>query len=535
MLTAANRMSGMDYSRYLAVESIDAETIHMAKDIFARYRLQGVITGGSFEDDEWPVTDEKSRTWIRFSYSDTEYAKHAQDWVGCTSQCYKEAIKSCILFHMGAWTLQALRELAFHLCEVACMDFPDENGFGDASAQVSELLQLIPGFSETRNAAIECLDDCAALYRIRSGGQRKLLDFAAYFRFHDALDEYWHDACEEERIYYFPLFLWWKLTAVLPLRVTEFLMTPGDCIAMDGHGYQVTVRRTRLKGGNKLMTYRIDSDYEKKTYPVSSDLAEEILWYKKATSKMNAPVIDTLFNYEPYRKKHRLSTGEIYGYDCLKRTKDDFYRYVLNGLGIPTVQLGDTRHISMMNLIISGGSPRICMELAGHTNIGISSHYYSNMAALVECSTYELYRKSKKGGSVRANGSNTYSLTPLSELTEIPGGWCSSQKRRAREVDDCILAVNSSGEFGDCKCCRFFRRDRQGMHLDFYDTEQSKQKVMADSWFLMYMVEAVRQRIGYQENIRQAVLQLQQSCGHYRECLWKDLEAGNGTTKKDGQ
>ena len=448
MLTAANKLAGTDYSRFLSVDSIDEETVAAAKDIFSRYSELGVITGGCFEDDAWPVTDEKSHTWIRFSFSDEEYERHTQDWIGCTPRCYREAVKSCVLFHMGAWTLPSLRELASHLCAVAGRDFPDEDGYGEASAQVSELLQLIPGSSDTRNAAIECLEDCAALYRIRSGRQRKLLDFASYFRFNDALDEYWLSAGWEDRLFYFPLYLWWKLTAVLPLRVTEFLMMPDDCISKDGQGCQITVRRTRLKGSNTLMAYRIDSDYEKKTYPVSADIAEEILWYKETTTEMARPSIDSLFCYEPYRKRHQMSTVEIYGYKCLKNTKDDFYRYALAGKDLPDVHLGDTRHIAMMNLIISGGSPRMCMELAGHTNIGISSHYYTNMAELVECSTYEFYRKARKGTSAVIHGGKEYSITPLSEMTKIPDGWCGSPKRRMNDVDDCILAVNSLGETG---------------------------------------------------------------------------------------
>ena len=35
---------------------IDAETISKAKEIFNRYLSHGIITGGRFEDDEWPVT-----------------------------------------------------------------------------------------------------------------------------------------------------------------------------------------------------------------------------------------------------------------------------------------------------------------------------------------------------------------------------------------------------------------------------------------------------------------------------------------------
>ncbi len=535
MITAANKQAGTDYTRFLAVTSIDAEALSRAKEIYTRYRENGVITEGRFEDDEWPVSDEKSRTRILFTFSDDDYKKHAISWVGCTPGCYRDAVKSCILFHMGSWVLPSLRRLAFILCKVASSDFPDEDGFGEDSAHVSELLKLIPGFSETRNAAIECLDDCAALHRIRSGRQRKLLDFRSYFRFHDALDEYWQDAGEEERAFYFPLYLWWKLTAVLPLRVTEFLLTPRDCIRATDRGYLITVRRTRLKGGNSLMSYRIAPDYDKKTYPVSSDIAEEILWYKDVTRSMRPSPIDSLFCYEPYRKKHRISAMDIYGYDCLQTTKLDFYRYVLEGKGIPEVKLGDTRHISMMNLIISGGSPRVCMELAGHTNIGISSHYYSNMAELVECSTYEFYRKNRKGAPAAVHGKSGYSLEPLSNLTRIPEGWCSSPKRRLKEVDDCIHSINSIGEIGDCRSCRYFRRDMQGLHLDFYDVGQGRKKVTADSWFLMHMVEAVRQGVGCPENIRQALLRLQQSCSHYRQCLWQDMEEKNGQTQKNRQ
>lgn len=39
-------------------------------------------------------------------------------------------------------------------------------------------------------------------------------------------------------------------------------------------------------------------------------------------------------------------------------------------------------------------------------------------------------------------------------------------------------------------------------------TQGGKESVDADSWFLMHMVEAVRQGIGMQEDIRSAMLRL---------------------------
>ncbi len=75
MITAANKLAGTDYSRFMAVEAIDAEALNTAKEIFARYRESGVITGGRFEDDEWPVSDEKSRTRILFSCHPSNYVR----------------------------------------------------------------------------------------------------------------------------------------------------------------------------------------------------------------------------------------------------------------------------------------------------------------------------------------------------------------------------------------------------------------------------------------------------------------------------
>ena len=116
-------------------------------------------------------------------------------------------------------------------------------------------------------------------------------------------------------------------------------------------------------------------------------------------------------------------------------------------------------------------------------------------------------------------------------MIRLADGWCRSEKLKAYKIDDCILAVNSLGEIGDCRSCRNFRRDAQGVQIEFFNTNHSKNKVKSDSWFLMQMFEAVRSGIGCQEDIKQAILRLQNSCSHYRECLWRELEVNqNGKT-----
>ena len=330
--------------------------------------------------------------------------------------------------------------------------------------------------------------------------------------------------------------MWWNLTAILPLRPTEFLLIPRDCLDYkDGKCY-ITIRRTKMKGGNSKLTYRIDGDYEKKSYSITDDMEQEIRWYQDATSGMQESPIGTLFCREACSYYKRWDKGTAidtaYNYDNLSNTLKIFYQEMLSGRDdISEIHLGDTRHIAMMNLIISGGSPVVCMELAGHDDIDISSNYYANMAKLVECSTYEMYRKNKKGAMAVVNGRKDYELTKTEALTRIKDGWCTSENRKVMMVDDCIMAMNSLGEMGDCHSCRYFRADRQGVQMDFYDTVKGKSGVNADSWFLMHMIEAVREGIGFKENIKTALLRLQHSCKHYKDCLITKYERDDGYGK----
>jgi len=530
---AANQVSGLGYSRYLSINSIDDDSLRRAENIFSYYREHGVIQTGMFGDDEWELCDERIRVHLCFGLSDELYYKNAESWTGCTSDCYRDAAKAYVLFQMGTLSLYSLRNVTNTLRQLGESGFDQAVTIRHNAGHAVKFLQLIPGYSTERDAVIELLEENSAMSGKKRGRSRELANFKSYFRFHDELDKFWASAAESAKLFYFPVFLWWNLTAILPLRPTEFLMMPQDCLACSGNEYFITVRRTRLKGGNSRITYSIDGDFEKKSYPVSWKLAKEIKWYQDLTDGMQPSPIGALFRreasscYERWDK--RASVALPYGYMNLNFALKVFYREVLSERNdICIIHLGDTRHIAMMNLIISGGSPTVCMELAGHEDIDVSSNYYANMANLVECATYEMYRKGKKGSQVLLQGKKEYQFVQPDRLTRVKDGWCRSSIRKELGVADCISAVNSLGEIGDCKCCRYFMADRQGVHLDFYDTVKGKESVDADSWFLMHMIEAVRQGIGLQEDIKSAMLRLQQSCRHYRECLIRSYGKDEG-------
>ena len=108
------------------------------------------------------------------------------------------------------------------------------------------------------------------------------------------MNTYWEGASEVEKLFYFPLYFWWNLTAILPLRPTEFLLTPRNCIERKSGENILTIRRTTLKGGKNITRYRINSDYKLMKYGVTDKLAAEVEWYVLKTENMSKSSLDTL-------------------------------------------------------------------------------------------------------------------------------------------------------------------------------------------------------------------------------------------------
>ena len=223
-------------------------------------------------------------------------------------------------------------------------------------------------------------------------------------------------------------------------------------------------------------------------------------------------------------------TSKYYTFACLSTCLRRFCKEAIEDRGIEPLRIrfGDTRHIAMASLIITGGSPVICKELAGHSDIDISSHYYSNISNLVECVTLEKYRLSK-GGSVGIAGTQRYPTAVIETGCKVEGGWCDASDVAARSVSECLKVVNQRGQIGDCACCTHYWPYDPGVRLSFFDEGDGKRQVDADCQYLMRMIELVRKGIGKTEDISAALLRLQHSSSHYGSCILKNYRKADHT------
>ena len=128
------------------------------------------------------------------------------------------------------------------------------------------------------------------------------------------------------------------------------------------------------------------------------------------------------------------------------------------------VHPGDTRHLAMINLMLSGGSPVICRELAGHEDLDISSNYYANISAVVESSVLEMYHGAYDGPAI--DGKLLFPAAVPSDGTRMGKGWCLYPGMKEGDMSGYLDSYSADGMLGVCRDCRHFRPDDPGIRLD---------------------------------------------------------------------
>lgn len=514
MMFSAEEHKG--YTCFRPITGLDAENLEKAEGKFREYKKKGIIVEGNFGDDGWILSDEVKRRRLDFSM------RLASEWTGCTYRGYQSYVKAYVVLLLGEAALTTLAEISKSLLALGTAGFEEACRWDIHINHAIRFLSMIPDEQGYREAVAEYIEENRTLDQWRSE-PRQLAGFRYYLRFDKWMKDFWNRAEVGEKDFYFPIHLWWNLTSVLPLRATEFLLLPADCLKKEKGRYILTVRRTRLKKGAGRIGYAIEKDYERKDYEIPEWLAAEIDVYQKNAENHKPHEKDTLF------APNRFVPSGYLTYAQMRSRLLKFCTEVMGSQEYP-IHLGDTRHLAMINLILSGGSPVICRELAGHESIGISSNYYANLSTVVESVVYEKYFEQK--GDISMDGFPEIRLYRPKDAVRVEGGHCDATGIAAGDISECMKNFSKSGHFGDCINCIHYYPDEDGLRITI--DKGLKDSVDEDGFFLMQMIEQVRKGNGAQEDIAQALLRLQNSSTRYNKALCQKYEGGigNGKTEK---
>jgi hypothetical protein len=534
----------------------DKSSIEAARKKFDECKAQGIIIEGEFNDDTWRLTDDYARVWIHFQIDQISFKKYYEQIFRLNCSEFRSYLKAYTISIIGQIVLISIKEIVNdvrHIISCSPNDLMEGELFLKKGNRVLEFLMNLPEDDETSELMdnlLDCLEQLSGI-QISNRTQRQLASFDSYFKFNDIINDFWKSELNNDvRLFYAPLYFWWKITAVIPLRPREFILTPKNCLTEKSDGYYLTLRRNQLKGGkNKSVFYEIGRDYKTVEYKIPNQLALELIDYKKEIVMYDSTELNTLFVTDPHylhwnRKKHKNSRyftyvnlncvlryfyNEIiqkrYGYLVIDRERKNG-NYLENN-EIDYIHLGDTRHIAMINILAEGGSIVTAMLLADHDNITMSAHYATNISTLIECKTYRQYKR-YLGQSHDTLKLSHFDKTPqLNEKSLLleNGDRCFSPHFLHGDISDCILVLGNNGEIGDCKNCPYHRQSIP----DWAKSKkiEMKQNIKADCDFLKEVVESYRKRYLEKEDILQALMRLQSSSYTYQQFCQEQLMLEN--------
>lgn len=527
------------------IADFDDVMVHQAKDYFHDYVEKGIILTLDFEAYKWQTTNEYANISFLFNINRFQYKRVYESLFGIEYETFVDYLKSFIVLSMDQHVLislqRFLRDIKRLVKETKQNILEDVYNIKITSPTLCiDFFSSLPCYETLiMNQFLEQLDNLITIqYELKPRQQRQLAQFQSYFAFNDILKDYWEQQLpDEERLFYYPLYLWWQITAVIPLRPREFLLTQRDCLFEKNDKYYLTLRRNNLKGKEKGVSHKIAEDYYLTTYEIPEKLALTIQHYLDLTKGLASTKLDTLFVTETHYKRWERKTGinnRFLTYTNLNTILKYFfnevvserYGYQVHYLNPPNrlkdneinfIHIGDTRHIAMINLIAEGSSPVTAMLLAGHDNVMTSSHYFSNLSQFIECRSYQVYRKLTSSQTTYEISKTQRKYTIGKAYVELNNkGRCYSPRYAQSDFSDCLKVISSHAELGACTSCPFYRKAGK----DYFSMDKSfKKSVDQEAMLVDQAIKRVRQGKGHVEEIGEALLKLSTVSHSYQEYL----------------
>ncbi|MBT2677375.1 hypothetical protein J7E38_00095 [Bacillus sp. ISL-35] len=205
----------------------------------------------------------------------------------------------------------------------------------------------------------------------------------------------------ENYLRYFPLYLWWNITCVIPIRPSEFCHIPRKALSIiKGKDYLQLPRKKQKK--NKARVQIIDQIF------IPEHLAKKITEYVNVSDKYGQT--NTLISYPAYSSHPEHFTSalkvnpRVFSSTNLAVLLESFYYHIVqNEKGFfvndfvnkyyqtrnlssddkkktvfRRVRPGDTRHFAMMNLLRQGYHSVEMARLAGHTSLNAQNPYQAH-------------------------------------------------------------------------------------------------------------------------------------------------------------
>lgn len=379
------------------------QTIELSKNLFSQYFNEGLILEGEYQSDIWICFYDVRKTKPIFDFSSL---RNQLTFWGQDKNLYINILKSWILTQLYDRSIESLKKYYDYIKDFILLSkcFKDE-----LLEECNQYLKYECDDRKKWNICIPVLnfldfyDDISSLNNYRqmlfdiksqinmesvSGSVRTLPIPSDVLNFSLVLEDFIKKTEIGTPNYYkyFPLYIWWELSNIIPMRPSEFCDISRNSLSNENSRFYIELPRKKQR--NNRHRIQIVS-----TISIPESIYKDLVTYKEQTDKFGES--DTLMSINPidiFRENQKNSYG--FSYYHLSRLLTKFYSDVMDDKYNMQYQdylnLGDTRHFAFLNLMRQGYHPIEIARLGGQTSIQAQYHYQQHIDYWVEFETMKL-------------------------------------------------------------------------------------------------------------------------------------------------
>lgn len=279
--------------------------------------------------------------------------------------------------------------------------FPEHYSLNSLQASAAHILEFLD-FTENITLSDEYYELILKYYYIKKEELIRLLPPSRdVLKFSLVVENYFEKEKDDTGYWnYYPIHLWWEITNIIPIRISEFCNLSHDCLIKSDEGYFLTLPRSKYRGSQKTAYDKI---------LISDKVAHLILAFREnvtltRTSRTLLQTDNTIQNYRP----------EVFNQRNFLSLLNNFYRHIVSEKykfnvtedGIMTfkdspynisrkVRPNDTRHFAFLNLMLQGYHPSEIARLGGHNSIYSQMPYHRHIEYWVDSDLINLLMNQK--------------------------------------------------------------------------------------------------------------------------------------------
>lgn len=407
-----------------------------------------------FDEMRWDCWNGVAHFTIDFSFDHAAYETHMGKKFNISTITMIDMLKCYALYICGEFIFRTIGERINGI--KALLTRYGENDLIFKNIELSGIQDFLVYIGTPEHKVMEIIK-WLNVQEVPTASSRELANIINYFAIDNEISKmYFGDIDEEEFLRWFPIFFWAKITFIVPLRATEMMVTPFDCIEHKSDHVLFKFRNSKLKKGRWNVCYDVDGDYMIFNRPLPyNETIRVIEKYQKLTKNHKRLF---LFDYGKGQKNGMFSLhsfnillAEFVNEKLIGNAKYDYAKFAAGIREFEVVSAGDSRPLALSNMIYQGVNEDICRQLANHANLSTTAGYYNNVSnTIMASSIMKMQDMINQGYEKHAEYQKIYG-----KALAVPGySECSSlyRPKETGDISDCV----SEDCLEDCFGCRYY-------------------------------------------------------------------------------